>query len=385
MVNHTLLTNRTAKAYAVLPFVWNIGSIIGPAIGGTLADPSHNFQSIFSKHGLFAHFPYLLPNLVCAAFLLLSILIGYFYLQETHPNLQSQTHQFRHDESDHTPLLVAAKATITSESDPQSNSYSTFEKADVDEKDRHYINTEGQPTSVHEKPRLKAFTWQVWMLVVALGFFDCHTMAYNHLLPIFLQDNRADGTSAAGGLGLSTKAVGLIMSVNGFIALFIQGAIFPVLASRLGIWKIFVLVTSLHPLAYFIVPYLTSLPKNLVYPGIYMCLTIRSLFCILVYPAMLILLKQASPAPSLLGKINGLSASAAAACRTIAPPLAGILYGVGMNVGFSGLAWWGSGFLAILGAIQLWFVPRNKCMIEVGASRERCGKASNGHREHRCR
>jgi hypothetical protein len=362
-----LLTNSAAKAYAVLPFIWNIGSIIGPAIGGTLANPSDNFQSVFSKHSLFAHFPYLLPNLVCAAFLLVSIVIGYFLLQETHPDLQPQADQSLCDETHRTPLLVAAKATANSEN-LQSDSYGTFKELDVNEKELRHINAEGRPTSLHDKYSLKAFTWQVWMLVVALGFFDCHSMAYNHLLPIFLQDNRISGIHAAGGLGLTTKAVGLVMSVNGVIALFIQGVIFPVLTDRLGIWRIFVFATLLHPIVYFIVPCLTLLPKHLVYPGIYICLTIRSLFCILAYPVMLILLKQACPAPSLLGKINGLSASVAAACRTIAPPIAGILYGIGINIGFGGLAWWGSGFLAILGAIQIWFVPRNRCMVRSGQS-----------------
>ena len=208
------------------------------------------------------------------------------------------------------------------------------------------------------------------MLVTALGIFTYHSMCYDHLLPIFLQDERVDNISILGsrsfllqipgGLGLATKSVGLIMSVNGIIALLIQAIVFPLAAKRLGIWRVFVLVTLLHPIAYFIVPYLALLPKDLVYPGIYLCLTIRNLLSILAYPVLLILLKQACPSSSVLGKINGLAASVGAACRTISPPIAGLLYGWGAEVGFTGLAWWGAGAVALVGAAQLWSVPRVK-------------------------
>jgi hypothetical protein len=356
-----------------MPFVWSIGTIIGPAIGGTFANPSHNFPSIFSKHGLFGHFPYLLPNLICAAFLLFSIIAGYFLLQETHPSLQPQATLFMYnEETDHTPLITAAGATANPEVDLRRESYGTFNEVNLPEEEHWYINADGtsRSPSFDEKESTTAFTWQVTMLVVALGIFTYHSMTYDHLLPIFLQDDKIDDFSSIsrssslfhtpGGLGLTTKSVGLIMSVNGLIALFIQGVIFPVVADWLGVWSIFVLVTILHPIAYFIVPYLALLPDNLVYTGIYICLTIRNLLSILAYPVLLILLKQASPSPSVLGKINGLAASAGAACRTVAPPVAGILYGWGIDIGFTGLAWWGSAFVAIIGALQLWLVPREK-------------------------
>ena len=188
-------------------------------------------------------------------------------------------------------------------------------------------------------------------------------------LPIFLQDERSGDYSATmtsspfhipGGLGLSTPAVGIIMSFNGLIALFIQAIIFPLFASFLGVWKVFVLVTLLHPIEYIIVPFLAFLPENLVYPGIWGCLTVRNFTSILAYPVILILLKEASPSPSVLGKINGLAASAGAACRTVAPPVAGYLYGIGAEVGCTGLAWWGSAIVAIIGAFQLFWVKRDR-------------------------
>lgn len=191
-------------------------------------------------------------------------------------------------------------------------------------------------------------------------------MTYDHLLPIFLQDKRADDVSAfsqstpsfAGGLGIPLQDVGIVMSINGLIQLFIQAVIFPLLASWFGVWKLLVLVTVAHPIAYFIVPFLPLLPQNLLYPGIYACLTIRSLTSIVAYPLLLIMVKEAAPAPSHLGKINGLAASTGAACRTMASPIAGLLYGFSIDMHFTPLAWWASALVAIVGAMQIPFLSR---------------------------
>lgn len=77
-----------ARAYSIMPFVWSIGTIIGPSIGGTFADPHATWPNAFPEGSLFERFPYLLPNLVCAALLLVSIVLGYFLLEETLPAMQ---------------------------------------------------------------------------------------------------------------------------------------------------------------------------------------------------------------------------------------------------------------------------------------------------------
>ena len=344
-----------------MPFVWSVGTIIGPAIGGTFADPALNFPNTFSSDGLFGRFPYLLPNLLCASLLVISILAGYFLLEETHPDMQPRislpdnTYM-----SDETPLIATADAIKTPAVDLRAETYGTFEGSD-DSKWRHSHTKLKTP---------KIFTKPVICLIIALGIFTYHSMAYDHLLPIFLEDERGESfstfsqavnpLSSTGGLGLSVQNVGVVMSINGIIALFIQAVIFPFAAEMLGIYRLFILVTLLHPIAYFIIPYLVYLPPSLLYPGIYFCLSIRNLLSILAYPVLLILIKEATPSPCVLGKINGLAASAGAACRTVAPPVAGYLYTMGSKMDFTGLAWYGSAFVAVLGAIQCLSVKREK-------------------------
>ncbi|ETI22613.1 hypothetical protein G647_06689 [Cladophialophora carrionii CBS 160.54] len=361
------------KAYAVVPFIWAIGTIIGPAIGGILVNPAVSYPDHFSKDGLFGRFPYLLPNLVCAFFMLISMVSAYVWLRETHPDLQNNGTQARRGSfyqsvTEQTPVISAGGATADNAVDLNSDSYGTFNGVDVQKNEQWRLNEDGtsREPSISDKGAGKWLTRKIVMLTLALSIYTYHSMCYDHLLPIFYQDKAAkDVTILAaspfdirGGLGLSTKSVGVIMSVNGVIALFIQAVIFPFVAERLGTWRVFVLVTVLHPVAFFIVPYLAFLPSTLLYPGIYTCLTIRNFLSILDYPVLLILLKQASPSPAYLGRINGLAASAGAACRCVAPPIAGILYEWGSNIGFTGLAWWAAGFVAIIGVFQLYFVPR---------------------------
>lgn len=94
-----------------MPFVWSIGTILGPCIGGTFADPAESWPEMFPRDGIFGHFPYLLPNLICALLLFISILLGFFMLEETHPGMQprvllpADTYV-----SDETPLIETSDA-----------------------------------------------------------------------------------------------------------------------------------------------------------------------------------------------------------------------------------------------------------------------------------
>lgn len=364
----TVNPKHEPRAFAVMPFVWSIGTIVGPSIGGYFATPAKNFPDMFTSDGVFARFPYLLPNLICAGMMLASIIAGYFLLEETHPDMQpwSTEADLKHTEAE-TPLIPAQAGTTTAPANlAQDSSYGTFNKVQVDQAEEWRIRSDGRPGSSGSGTGQKVFTKRVVMLIVALGVFTYHSMTYDHLLPIFFQDERTGDitisslSNLAGGLGLSIQQVGVIMSINGIIALFVQAVVFPLAAARLGVWRVFVVVTILHPIAYFIVPYLTMLPQHLVLPGIYTCLTIRNLLSILAYPVLLILIKEAAPSPACLGKINGLAASTGAACRTIASPVAGLLYGIGISIDFTAIAWWASALVAIIGAVQIIFMRQRK-------------------------
>ncbi|EKG20060.1 Major facilitator superfamily [Macrophomina phaseolina MS6] len=352
------------RAYAVMPFVWSVGTIVGPSIGGYFAEPSKNYPALFPEGSLFDRFPYLLPNLICALMLFCSIIAGYLCLEETHPDMQPwSTAEDLQDTQAVTPLMPAAGATAHAAANLTTESYGTFDNVDVQREETWNVRADGSDAPQKSAASHSVFSKNIMMLIIALGLFTYHSMTYDVLLPIFLQDHRAHDISAlsiplAGGLGMTIQQVGFILSINGIIALVIQAVVFPLMAAWMGVWRLFILVTIGHPLAYFIVPYLVVLPSDWLYPAIYACLTIRNFFSIVAYPLLLILIKEASPSPNMLGKINGLAASTGAACRTIASPVAGLLYGAGAHSSFTALPWWVSALVALIGSAQIPFIKR---------------------------
>jgi hypothetical protein len=65
-------------------------SIVGAGLGGTLAEPVKNYPGFFQTNGVFARFPYLLPNLVCAAIVVFGLVVGFLFLEETHEDKKEQ-------------------------------------------------------------------------------------------------------------------------------------------------------------------------------------------------------------------------------------------------------------------------------------------------------
>lgn len=72
------------RAYSIMPFIWCLGSIVGPSLGGALARPHESWPSLFPAGSFFANYPFLLPNLVCFLVLLCGITLGILFLEETH-------------------------------------------------------------------------------------------------------------------------------------------------------------------------------------------------------------------------------------------------------------------------------------------------------------
>lgn len=151
------------KAYAIMPFVWSIGTIIGPAVGGTFANPVKSYPSLFSKTGFFAEYPWAVPNLICAAIMLFSIVLSYFCLEETHPDLCNT-------DTETTPIFPAS---TEANFDLRRDSYGTFNDVEVPSHDEWTIRAGSSRSSMSEQMVNKWFTWKIAMLVTALGIYTC--------------------------------------------------------------------------------------------------------------------------------------------------------------------------------------------------------------------
>ncbi|POS87204.1 hypothetical protein EPUL_003335 [Erysiphe pulchra] len=361
------------RAYSVMPFVWSMGTIIGPAIGGTFVDPSISFPCIFSPHGIFAKFPYLLSNLICASILIISIITGYIFLEETHPKKRS----FRylpnpsHIPEDLPEGLPTTTTTLNLQKEPLVRETRLKTYGTCDAQDSFVLIRNSNSKSVHTR----VFTKRIIRLVIATGIFSYHSMSFDQLLPIFFEDKPANLSIAgaitdhanfqnSGGLGLSVQQVGFIMSVDGFLALVVQAGVFPFVAAYFGIQRIFLMASLFHPMTFLMMPFLVYLPAQWLSLGIYFCLSFRNLLSIIAFSALLISLKEATPSVTVLGRVNGLAASVGSASRTIAPPVAGYLYGLGSHLNFGPLVWYTSAFIAGIGAIQAFTIRSTNAQSE---------------------
>ncbi|XP_066339528.1 protein ZINC INDUCED FACILITATOR-LIKE 1-like [Miscanthus floridulus] len=78
---------------------WAIGLILGPSIGGYLAQPTEKYPKLFPANSLFGRFPYFLPCL-CITIFCLGILLSCVCLQET-----LHIHKFEKEEDQATKTI----------------------------------------------------------------------------------------------------------------------------------------------------------------------------------------------------------------------------------------------------------------------------------------
>lgn len=366
-------------AYATQPFVWMAGGILGSAMGGFLAQPAHFYPSIFPEDGLFGRYPYLLPNLVSVVVIVLAIIQGILFLDETNPQVLKKTphdHAVHEDDimDETTPLhppdrrtrqsipsLDSDRPVFVEESLPlpvdqnfdlRRTSFGTMHSIKITAE--LHQNLERDQPETYNGP---AFNFTIIMITIAFVIVSYHQMAAGTLLPTHLLDKPAAPPGyldLRGGLGYTVHDVGVYLAVNGVMGLLIQGIIFPIFVDKVGVWKSFVFTIILYPTAYVIMPFLSIFPTNLVSPAIYFSLILQSFFGIIVIPTALILLKDATPSSSVLGKVNGLAMSGACLARTVSPPVAGIIY----STGGSAAAWLSLAGAAIIGIVQIFWVPR---------------------------
>lgn len=185
-----------------------------------------------------------------------------------------------------------------------------------------------------------------------------HTMTFDQLFPVFLSTPKQEPPQPiqlpfhfVDGFNLDQKTIGLLLSVQGVYSLFATVFLFPFVVSRVGTLNLFRILAGLYFLLYFFTPYLVLLPESVRMVGVYTAVIWRCTFQSLVYPSNAILLTNSAPSLQTLGTINGVAASTASLCRAFGPTISGLLYALGLSTGYSGLAWWCNGIVAIAGAI----------------------------------
>ncbi|KAG5549448.1 hypothetical protein RHGRI_014705 [Rhododendron griersonianum] len=187
---------------------WGIGLIIGPALGGFLAQPAEKYPAIFSKDSVFGRFPYFLPCL-CISLFALVVTIVTFRL----PGLSFSMFKWQETLHIHKEPCEDSVAAVEAESRGSTEKEITqdFEGREPDSK----------------KSLIK--NWPLMSSIIVYCVFSLHDMAYTEIFSLWAESPRKDG-----GLSYSTDNVGVILAVSGLGLLVFQLSLYPIAEKIFG-------------------------------------------------------------------------------------------------------------------------------------------------------
>jgi MFS family permease len=386
-----------SRAFLLMPMTFNIGVIIGPLLGGWLADPVSSYPGVFGPGGSLggkegvewlARFPYALPNVINACFLSGAALGILFGLEET---LDALKHKPDY------PLQLGRWALRAFNRCRSSQEYTAVEDSSIDtatsdvELQPHSTSELRSPPKVRRRlPFRRIWTRNVILTFLSHGLLAMHIGTFSNLWFVFLSTPRYDSAANAkdphdkdnaslpqdykphapftftGGLALPPPSIGTALAILGVIGISMQLLLFPTLSFKLGTTRSFRLSLLLFPFAHLLAPFLAVIPSSAEAPapasgawvwlGITLVLAVQVTARTFALPSTAILVNNCCPHPSVLGSVHGIAQSVSSLTRTVGPVLAGWLYGVGLNKGMVGLAWWCMSCVAVAGAVAGRFV-----------------------------
>lgn len=360
------------RAFAILPITFNIGTIVGPMIGGLLADPAGNYPGLFGWSTLLRKYPYLLPNLFPLPFIVVSFLSTLFFVHETStmPGAWLPTHRdpglalglrvkryflSRRDGYESIPNTADGEEAV----DPLIQEPQDALPVELgDEGESHHSQSEvteavtssEHSTNKHSRPSIRSvLTQPVKVTLAAYVIIMLHSPSFMQLFPLFLSTPR-QGKEAHenllffnGGLGMKTSEIGMIISVMGVSAVILQLMVYPRLASYIGVAKLHKITILVYLPTYFLIPFLSFLPVEPESLTFFTATALAGLYLMgrtFAIPPMTVLITNASPSRRVLGTVHGLCHSVTSVARTAGPFVLGSIYSLGVKWNMIGLAWW---------------------------------------------
>lgn len=157
------------------------------------------------------------------------------------------------------------------------------------------------------------------------------------------------------------RDIGFALAILGIIGITLQLFLYPAVNDRLGVIKSWRMSLYCFPLAYVLVPFLSLIPSKTPPPAEKDGLLFWFALCIVLFihvvgrtfalPSSVVLINNSSPHPSVLATIHGIGQSVSSGTRTVGPVLGGFIYGLSLQYGVVGVAWWTLSCLACCGCI----------------------------------
>ncbi|KAF3399996.1 putative membrane protein [Penicillium rolfsii] len=327
------ITDRSnqSQAFTYLPVLYGIGGITGPLLGGLLIFERNPFTGNKSTY------PYLAPNLVAAAILLIDFILTAIFLEESLEdadalpkfgkkvlNLFTWLWQFtgfsrhptylRHSQGPlHSPLLRNAADSEDHDSDLDSAS--------------EVSSQQGHPAE--ELTWDEIFTRDTILLLLTYLIFAFCNVSFNSLFPIFAQAKPPVGRY------LTPSEIGLAQGFAGVVTIIFQICIFNRLRDKMGNrWSYraglfgFVVSFLLMPFVGYKSQDEEGLTRKSALMAVELCfvLLVKTVASVGGLTSALLLVTNSAPNHAVLGALNGLAQTLSAAGRAVGPFLSGGLF-----------------------------------------------------------
>ncbi|KAI0178530.1 MFS general substrate transporter [Hypoxylon sp. FL1284] len=359
------------KAFSVMPLVWSVGSVFGPAFGGLFAKPADQWPGVFGNSTFFKKYPFVFPNMIGAIFFLISLATGILFLRET---LESKRHsrdwglvlgqRIKEAFRDH-PRKRAQRLRRYSIQDAEVTAPLLGADGAPKMGARVGAVAEGRGGKAKPLPMSAVFSRQSVINLVSYTFLALHSVAFDQVLPVFLNyppvtrtpENTSLPFRFTGGFGLTHARIGTIFAGYGIVSGLIQFLLFPVLCARFGVLKCFKVCVMTFPLVYIVTPYTVLIDDTTTrYAALCAILVVKSFAVIVGFPCTTILLTNSAASLSILGTLNGFATTFSALGRASGPALTGVAFTWGVKHDFIGLPWWILASIAALGIVPAWMI-----------------------------
>ncbi|KAF8851707.1 MFS transporter [Acephala macrosclerotiorum] len=361
-------------AFSIMPVVYNLGSILGPVVGGALANPYHRTPGTPAGPRLFEKYPYALPNIATACFFLLGIVIGILFLHETLLG--------RKDRKDIGLVLGEKMVSKVRGAVGRLRYYSLGSKeAETERLIDSSTNSDtesllqcesenGIRTGSHADPKSRP-TWkdvlskQSCLNLAAYGLLCMHSLSYDQLLPVYMHHpvqtlNSPDvhlPFKFSSGFGIDTSRISLLFTFYGIANMFFQFFIFPSCVRRFGTLRCFKICCLVFPITYFITPFASLLPTPKTQQSALLFIwMIKGLCSNIGFPSSTILLVNSVSISRHLARLNGVSVVVSSIGRAVGPSIMGPMFTFGVERGYVGLPFWTLAAITSCGAVPVFYL-----------------------------
>jgi MFS family permease len=357
-IGHLARDQRSrAWGYAMYGSVYGISGMLGPLIGGLLANPAELYPETFDKDGFFGKYPFMLVCMFVFVLNTIAFFIITFLLVEG-DDYEQIVDQIHYEEEVSIELETRGPNCFINEAKTDTedelrqnygevkanNSLSLVrKKPSFEDEDITTVDT----SRPQDDETFKFFTWNTLGPIFLYCTIAYTNMTYATALPLFFSTSTKNG-----GLGLNSRETSFSFTTLSATKLFVQFFMYDLILLRIGnAKKTFQKGMMLYLPNHFLIPFFAKAGDTLRSLMIFLVMVSFGACESLGYCSVILMITE-SQAVVNLGKAHGLASTFSALARTIAPAIAGSLWAWGITLQWPWLVFFFGGAVSLMGVIS---------------------------------